>query len=69
MNEAGKGDSPRPFSVSLDKFRENFDKIFGKSKLTKPCSDCNGHGEIVKGNAKTTFRVTCKNCNGKGKIE
>lgn len=69
MNEAGKGDSPRPFSVTLDKFRENFDKIFGQSKLTKPCPDCNGNGEIVKGNAKTTFRVSCKNCNGKGKIE
>lgn len=28
----GKGSSPRPFSVSQDKFGENFDAIFGKKK-------------------------------------
>jgi hypothetical protein len=30
MNQAGKGDSPRP--VIGDKFRENFDSIFRKDK-------------------------------------
>lgn len=30
--EAGKGSSPRPFSVSKDKFSENWDKIFKKDK-------------------------------------
>ena len=34
MNErdGGKGDSPRPFSVDLEKFAENFDLIFGKKE-------------------------------------
>ena len=27
-----KGSSPRPFSVSQDKFAENFDNIFRKNK-------------------------------------
>jgi hypothetical protein len=26
----GKGDAPRPFSVDLEKFADNFDLIFGK---------------------------------------
>lgn len=30
--EAGKGSSPRPFSVSKDKFSENWDRIFKKDK-------------------------------------
>ena len=29
---SGKGSSPRPFSVSQDKFAENFDRIFRKDK-------------------------------------
>ena len=29
MNDAGKGSSPRPFSVSDKQFQENFDRIFG----------------------------------------
>jgi hypothetical protein len=31
--DGGKGDKPRPFSVDLKKFEENFDLIFGKNKL------------------------------------
>jgi hypothetical protein len=31
--DGGKGDKPRPFSVDLEKFSENFDAIFGKNKL------------------------------------
>ena len=31
--DGGKGDKPRPFSVDLEKFAENFDVIFGKNKL------------------------------------
>jgi hypothetical protein len=27
---SGKGSSPRPFSVSQDKFAENWDRVFGK---------------------------------------
>ena len=29
---SGKGSRPRPFSVSQDKFAENWDRIFGKKK-------------------------------------
>jgi len=30
MRDGGKGDTPRPLSVPLEKFDENFDAIFGK---------------------------------------
>jgi hypothetical protein len=33
--DGGKGDKPRPFSVDLEKFAENFDRIFGKKKEAK----------------------------------
>jgi len=33
--DGGKGDKPRPFSVDLEKFAENFDRIFGKKKKAK----------------------------------
>ena len=32
-----KGSSPRPFSVALDKFSENWDNIFEKSETTSTC--------------------------------
>ena len=31
-HDGGKGDNPRPFSVDLEKFAENFDLIFGKKE-------------------------------------
>jgi hypothetical protein len=34
MSDGGKGDVPRPFSVSLEVFDNNFEAIFGK-KTTK----------------------------------
>jgi hypothetical protein len=30
-----KGSRPRPYSVSLDTFRDNYDAIFGKNKKTE----------------------------------
>jgi hypothetical protein len=33
--DGGKGDKPRPFSVDLEKFADNFDLIFGKKKQAK----------------------------------
>jgi len=33
--DGGKGDKPRPFSVDLEKFAENFEVIFGKKKKAK----------------------------------
>jgi hypothetical protein len=35
MSDGGKGDVPRPFSVPLEVFDNNFETIFGK-KATKP---------------------------------
>ena len=32
---AGKGSSPRPFSVDRKKFEENWDRIFSKKKEEK----------------------------------
>lgn len=69
MNEAGKGDSPRPFSVSLDKFAQNFDRIFGKkSDSLKPCAACHGSGQIFKGNQNAAFSDVCPVCSGKGNL-
>lgn len=31
---SGKGSRPRPYSVSQEEFGNNFDRIFGKSKMT-----------------------------------
>jgi hypothetical protein len=35
MRDNGKGDTPRPFSVSMEVFDKNFDAIFGKNKKYK----------------------------------
>ena len=36
-HDSGKSDAPKPFSVNLEKFSENFDLIFGKKeKQTEP---------------------------------
>jgi len=32
-HEAGKGSRPRPYSVSKEKFDDNFERIFGKKKI------------------------------------
>jgi hypothetical protein len=31
---SGKGSRPRPYSVSQEEFGNNFDRIFGKNKMT-----------------------------------
>jgi len=36
---SGKGSSPRPFSVSRDKFTENWDRIFNKKPESKQSAD------------------------------
>lgn len=35
MNEGGKGDKPRPYSVSLEEFDNRWETIFGKKKKTE----------------------------------
>lgn len=37
MNQGGKGDKPRPFSIPLEQFDNNWDQIFGKKP--KPPED------------------------------
>ena len=39
-----KGSSPRPFSVSQEEFANNYDRIFGKKKMTPRVQD---NGEDV----------------------
>ena len=34
-NDGGKGDTPRPLSVSIEQFDKNFDAIFGKKPKEK----------------------------------
>ena len=40
MRDGGKGDKPRPFNVSLEKFDKQFDDIFGKTQ-PRYCLVCN----------------------------
>ena len=35
MPDGGKGDSPRPFSVSQETFANNWDAIFGRKKKSE----------------------------------
>jgi len=34
MNNAGKGDTPRPYTVDKDTFNKNWDAIFRKKEVT-----------------------------------
>jgi hypothetical protein len=34
MSDGGKGSSPRPFSVSMEEYNNNFDNIFRKKTVT-----------------------------------
>lgn len=45
MSHGGKGDSPRPFSVSQDEFNDRHEAIFGKKPprvpyVYVPATDC-----------------------------
>lgn len=33
-SDGGKGSSPRPYSVSMDEFNANFERIFGKHRVS-----------------------------------
>jgi hypothetical protein len=35
MPDGGKGDKPRPYSVPIETFDSNWDKIFGNKKKTE----------------------------------
>lgn len=35
MRDGGKGDTPRPLGVPMDKFDASWDAIFGKKKTSK----------------------------------
>jgi hypothetical protein len=39
MSDGGKGSSPRPYSVSQEKFSNNWDTIFGKNKKVQTDSE------------------------------
>lgn len=68
-SNAGKGSSPRPFSVPLGSFNNNFEKIFGKKPIK--CSTCNGTGEVVsyQRDGKTpAYLDECPNCRGFGDL-
>ena len=34
MSDGGKGSSPRPYSVDLDVYGHNFERIFGKHRVS-----------------------------------
>jgi DnaJ-class molecular chaperone len=73
-SRAGKG-SRLEHNVSTKKYREGYDKIFGK-KRSKPapakpielkiykCTECEGYGELPQGK----LTVPCRVCDGTGKL-
>jgi DnaJ-class molecular chaperone len=64
-SEAGKGDSPRPFSISIKKFDDNFDLWFPNAKKrVKNCKECDGEGRYIDPSHGCSRK--CKTCNGTG---
>lgn len=53
----GKGNGPRPFSISKEKYSENWDRIFGKTKVETPDS------ELTKINNKNRIEDISNNLN------
>lgn len=54
MRDGGKGDTPRPLGVPIDKFDDNWDAIFGgnkalrKAELEKRLEDMLAECEILR---------------------
>ena len=47
MRDGGKGDKPRPLSVSIEQFDKNFDAIFGKKTLVDQAPYQPGYEDAV----------------------
>ena len=47
MSHGGKGDSPRPYSVTQEEFASNWDRIFGKKSMTMPMPGTIGGAKLV----------------------
>jgi hypothetical protein len=47
MRDGGKGDTPRPLSVPLDQFDNNWDAIFKKNKLVEEAPYQPGYEDAV----------------------
>lgn len=62
MSDGGKGDSPRPFSVSQEKFASNWDAIFGK-KINRNGYDC--HRCYHENNTLVDRMIVCPKCGNK----
>jgi len=52
MSHGGKGDKPRPYSVSLEEFDNRFEAIFGKKKKKEETLEMPG----TIGSAKLVFK-------------
>jgi DnaJ-class molecular chaperone len=72
-SRAGKGSRPES-NVSTKKYREGWDRIFGKrsrltsapklDKHTVKCTECEGYGELPQG----SLTVPCRVCEGTGRL-
>ena len=71
---AGKGDGPRPYSVSVDEYVKRWDATFGTTHETRPttCDRCNGTGILwdtdIERPTVQTSRV-CPSCLGSTPME
>ena len=48
-SEAGKGDSPRPYSVPADEFRRRWERAFGGQHTKGRCPRCNSGASVCVG--------------------
>ena len=65
MRDRGKGDHPRPFSVSNAEYEKNFERVFGKK--SEMCYECRGKG--VSWNVDEGMPAECIICDGKGYVK
>jgi hypothetical protein len=60
-----KGSRPRPFSVSQEEFANNFDAIFGKTKVAQQDCACYNCMKTTDPNYVVTHMIVCSTCGNK----
>ena len=68
MSDGGKGDSPRPYSVSQDKFASNWELTFSK-RNPKELEDAQREDEEFERIGSKSYQCWCYNCNLDRKTE
>ena len=69
MGDGGKGDRPRPISVSQAEYDNRWDAIFARDLTKEECAQCNSTGQATQATTDTRgvespeyASVSCPNC-------